>query len=166
MIYWIKKFFSDPEAHWRALWEVFTVTAFTFALYIGSFLKANASAETLTRQNILDRGEIFLLIYALFGTLFYLAFIHIGKPANGPKKLFGLLVSLSIIPIVLMSGFDPSFKFIVNERINNAGYYVYALFLFSYYALLFYQELEPPDPDRVLEDGARAMAKKVRGLRP
>lgn len=164
MMYWIKKFFSDGKAHWQAFSEVVIVAAFTFALYIGSFLKNNAQHEHTMKGNFLERGEIFLLIYSLFGTLFYLAFIHVGKPSNGPKKFFGFLITLTIIPVVLLSGFDPTFRSIVNYDINFIGYVVFAFFLFSYYALLFYQELAPPDPEKVLEDGARNMANKAREL--
>ncbi len=63
-----------------------------------------------------------------------------------------------------MSGFDPTFKSIVNDDINMLGYYTYGLFLTSYYALLFYQELSPPDPEKVFEDGARNMADQAREL--
>lgn len=163
-MYWIKKFFTDREAHFRAFSEVFTVAAFTFALYVGSFLKASASSTSGTAEQLLKRGEVFLLIYALFGTLFYLSFIHVGKPTNGPKKFIGLLISLIIIPIVLMSGFDPTFHFIVNEDVNRGGYLVFLLFLFSYHALLFFQEIEPPSPEAVLNAEAKSMADKVREL--
>lgn len=161
MMYWVRKFFTDPEAHFRAFAEVFTVTAFTFALYFGSFVKNKAKTIEGFEGALLDRGEIFLLIYALYGTLFYLAFIHVGKPANGPKKIFGLAVSLAIIPIVLMSGFDPTFKSIVNKQINDAGYFAYVGFLLTYYMLLFYQELSPPDPGGVLNAGAQNMAREA-----
>lgn len=70
MMYWIRKFFSDREAHLRALGEVFTVTAFTFVLYVGSFFKNNAQSISNIQGSFLERGEIFLLIYSLYGTLF------------------------------------------------------------------------------------------------
>lgn len=63
-----------------------------------------------------------------------------------------------------MSGFDPTFKYIVNKEINSAGYWIFALFIFSYYSLIFYQELSPPDPHEVLEEGARTMADQAREL--
>lgn len=164
MRYWLAKFFSQPAAHGRAFAEVFVTTAFSLTLYAGAFLKINATREGELGGKFLERGEVFLLTYALYGTLFYLAFIHIGKPANAPKKFVGLLVSLLAIPIVFMSGFDPTFRSIVNEDVNFWGYVAYGLFLLSYYALLFYQEIKPPDPEQVLEDGARDMAAQARQI--
>jgi cytochrome bd-type quinol oxidase subunit 2 len=163
VIYWLGKFFSDPKAHWRAFCEVAVVTVFSLAAYVGTYLKHNSTTDIIA-GNLMDRGQIFLLIYSLFGTLFYLAFIHVDKPSNGPKKFFGFWITLIILFVVFLGDFDASFSHVVNKDITRWGFIAYGFYLFSYYALLFYQELAPPDPTEVIDRDTKDMADRAREL--
>lgn len=160
MTYWIRKFFSDPEAHGSALFEVLVVVGFLIAPFFYAHLMNFDADTTAINDGLLARGQIFALIYALSGTILYLSFG--SKPSNGPKKMIGFVALFMLLPVFFMSGFDPTFESFIDPRANKFGYYGFAAFVIFYYLLLFYETLEPPNVGKSLDDGAKDMAEKAR----
>lgn len=164
MTYWIRKFFSEPKAHLSALGEVVVVTFFLVAPFISLYLRQSATLadNTVFENGLLAKGQVFALIYGLSGSILYLAFA--SNPRNPPKTIIGFLCLFVLVPIIFMSGFDPSFRTLINARVNWLGHWAFVVFVFSYYALLLFEGLEPPSPEKSLRDGARDMAEAARNL--
>jgi len=99
MLYWIGKFFSDFRAHGRALAEVATVAIWSIVLCVGPYIRKLSQSANPISDLVFERGQLFLLTYGIFGSVFYLAFIK--GDSHGAKKLLGFVALLLVIPIVM-----------------------------------------------------------------
>lgn len=167
MIYWIKKYFTDPAGHWRALYEVVVIAIFSLGPFVITFFTRAALSEDGTSVDLYDivgRGQLYLLSYGIFGTVFWLAFPNPDKPMHGARALLGTVATLIALPVIGFIGVDPTFSSVLNSKIINLGYWVYGLFLLIYYLILFYTDIVPPEPNTVLEREANDMRKKYEEL--
>lgn len=150
MIYWAKKYFTDPAAHFEAAYEVFVVFAFSFApFFVAYFINVSRLADSSTLDSLFGRGQIYLLAYALFGTIFWLAFLKSGRPRHGARVFLGLLATLLVFPLVGYLGVDPTFSTVVNPSMIRFGFVLYIILLIIYYLLLFYMDVQPPEPREI-----------------
>jgi hypothetical protein len=156
-MYWIKKLFSHWDAHWKALCEVVCVCLFSLVpLGVSLFAKNAQAADGLvsvvpTLNMLFGKGQMYLMGYALFGTIFWLAFFSGDKEPHVARRALGSLAILAILPVVGIFGVDPTFSNVANPRIVGWGYYFYAAFALIYYLLLFYVEIDPPTPTDVFK---------------
>lgn len=154
----MKKYFTDRKAHWAALYEVF-VTAL-FSLIPFGIAMVNASAKRadgtfISFGEVVGRGQIFLLCYALYGIIFWLAFGRGDVPRHGARVFLGVIATLLTLPVVGLFGVDPTFSNILNPSLVVASYWLYILLLTLNYLLLFYLNVEPPNPEDVLDREAK-----------
>jgi len=162
MKYWVKKFFSDPSAHWDAFCEVLVVVALSITPFVGLYITKRGAGSEVFVEGLLAKGQIFALIWGLSGSVLYIAFA--SKPHNGPKTTLGFLSLFLLFPVVFMSGFDPSFSSIVDTEVNRWGYYGFLALIFFYYSLLFFENLSPPDPSESIDRDTSLMADQAREL--
>jgi NADH:ubiquinone oxidoreductase subunit 5 (subunit L)/multisubunit Na+/H+ antiporter MnhA subunit len=150
MIYWAKKYFTDPSAHFEAAYEVFVVFAFSLApFFVAYFINASRLSNSSTFEDLFGRGQIYLLAYALFGTIFWLAFLKSGRPRHGARVFLGFLATLLVFPLVGFLGVDPTFSTVINSSVVRFGFILYAILLTIYYLLLFYMDVQPPEPREI-----------------
>jgi hypothetical protein len=168
MIYWIKKYFSAPKAHMVAIYEVFITAAFGLAPFLVTFFAESAKLPDgifFPIDNLVGRGQLYLLSYGLFGTLFWLAFIKNDYPRHGARVFLGAFATLTIFPAIGYIGVDPTFSTVTNRSIVTAGYWIYAGLLVINYLLLFYMHIEPPEPSDVLGRGTVDMRHRYEEMR-
>lgn len=167
MIYWMKKYFSNLRAHGLALYEVLVIAIFSIAPIVVPYLVRSAQAadpQNVSMIDITGRGQVYLLAYGVFGTVFWLAFLNSSKPRNGARAFLGVVATIIIIPIVGFIGADPSFSTILNEKIITLSYFFYVILLVIYYLILFYSQIDPPDPDNILNRGADDMRRRYKEM--
>lgn len=162
MSYWFKKFFSDPAAHGHAVLEVITVSFFLVLPFMSLYFRNYGTHAAPVEGPVLEKGQIFVLIYGLAGSVIYTAFGT--TPHNWPKTILGFGALFLLMPVFLLSGFDPNFASIINDRVNTLGLYGFSAMVVLYYALLVFEALEPPDPSDVLRSDETVMAKAAREL--
>jgi hypothetical protein len=156
-MYWIKQLFSHWGSHWKALCEVGCVCLFSLVPLGVSLFAQNAQAEgglvsVLPTLNMLfGKGQMYLMGYALFGTIFWLAFFSGDKEPHVARRALGALAILAILPVVGIFGIDPTFSRVANPTIVQWGYYFYMAFAAIYYLLLFYVSIDPPTPSDVFK---------------
>lgn len=156
-MYWIKQLFSHWNAHWKAFCEVGCVCLFSLVPLGVSLFAQNAQAAdgivsvVPTLDKLFGKGQMYLMGYALFGTIFWLAFFGGDKEPHVARRTLGALAILAILPVVGIFGVDPTFSNVANPKIVGLGYYFYAAFAVIYYLLLFYVEIDPPSPNDVFE---------------
>lgn len=157
-MYWLKKLFSNLQLHFRAFQEVACVCLFSLVpLGVSIFVnysKSESGNHTLARaiDSLFGRGQMYLLAYALFGTIFWLAFLRPDKTRHDARAILGLIATLCMLPVVGFVGIDPTFSTIANPFIVKAGYFFYFGFAIIYYLLLFYMEIPAPDPDEIFKN--------------
>jgi len=166
-MYWLKQYFKDAKTHFRAASEVvvtgfFSILPLVIPYIIANLRSSNGSFTPVT--NVVGRGQIFILCYSFYGTIFWLAFCRAGAAGSGPRKFFGFVATVSIFFVVAVLGVDPTLSNILNPTIVNVSYLMYFVFLLINYLLLFYLNVEPPKLDEVYERGANDMRDKLRGL--
>lgn len=151
-MYWIKKLFSHRDAHWKAFCEVGCVCLASFVpLGVSLFAQTARTAEGLwsvwpTLDMMFGKGQMYLMGYALFGTIFWLAFWSGDREPHKARRALGTLALVAIAPVVGGFAVDPTFSSVANSWIVELGYYFYAAFAVIYYLLLFYVEIDPPTP--------------------
>lgn len=151
-MYWFKQLFSHRSAHWNAFCEVFCVCLFSLApLGVSLFVQNTKAANGLssiepTLSLLFGKGQMYLMGYALFGTIFWLAFWSGDKEPHKARRFLGTLAFLAILPIFAGFGVDPTFSSVVNPTAVVWGYYFYGAFAAIYYLLLFYVSIDPPTP--------------------
>lgn len=156
-MYWVKKLFSHGDAHWRAFCEVGCVCLFSLVPLGVSLFAQNAQAVSGTMSigptlNLLfGKGQMYLMGYGLFGTIFWLAFFSGNKEPHIVRRAIGAIAIMAILPVVGLFGVDPTFSSVANSSIIAMGYYFYAAFAVIYYLLLFYVEIDPPTPNEVFK---------------
>ncbi len=168
MIYWIKKYFSDPDAHWSALYEVFIVALFSISPFVVSYFVLSAKrtdGSFSSLDDIVGRGQVYLLGYGIFGTIFWLAFLKGDRPRHGARAFLGAVATLSMIPIVGFLGVDATFSTILNTQIVAFGFWFYSGLLIIYYLLLFYMNITPPGPNEIIGREADSMRDRYEELR-
>jgi hypothetical protein len=157
-MYWIKQLCSHGNAHWKAFCEVCCVCLFSLApfgaiLFVQNAQRADGLDSIRPILNMLfGKGQMYLMGYALFGTVFWLAFWSGDKEPHAARRILGTCAILAILPIVAGFGADPTFSSVVNPKIVEWGYYYYIAFAAIYYLLLFYIEIEPPSPADVFKN--------------
>lgn len=166
MIYWIGKYFSDLRSHFDAIYEVFVTAVFSLVPFFVAIFVAEAknNAASSSLDDLLGRGQLYLLAYGIYGTIFWLAFVKGDRPRHGARIFLGLISTLLILPVIGFLGVDPTFSTVLNSSLVNAGYWLYALFLFINYLLLFYLNVDPPEPAEVFNREAKAMQKRYKEL--
>ncbi|USA62206.1 hypothetical protein NCF85_04265 [Qipengyuania citrea] len=157
-MYWFKKYFSQPYAHVRALIEVAIVSLFSLLPYsVTAFVRVarTTSGSEFNFGELFARGQIYLLAYAMFGTIFWLAFVRSDRPRHDARIFLGVLAVILVIPIIGFTGVDPTFSTVINRDVITWGYGFYFAFLAIYYLLIFYSDIVPPDPQDIFERGTR-----------
>ena len=118
MIYWIKKYFSHCDIHLQAAYEVIMVSVFSLAPFAIALFVRSASlteGDILTLEDIVGRGQIYLLAYGIFGTVFWLAFLKSDRPRHGARALLGAIATIAVLPIIGFIGVDPTFSTVLNS---------------------------------------------------
>lgn len=168
MIYWVKQYFSRLSNHLLSLYEVLTIAVFSLLPFGITFFVASASREEgqlASLSDIVGRGQLFLLAYSIFGTIFWLAFMRSDKPRHDARAFLGVIATLLIFPVVGFIGVDPTFSTILNDNIILLGYWFYGILLFIHYLILFYMNIDPPQPSDVISREASNMRSKYEELR-
>lgn len=169
-MYWLGKFFSNGAAHWNAAQEVFIVVFFSFIPFFSHYFFSDARAVTTGADptevagQLFGKGQIYLMAFALYGTIFWLAIVRGDRPRHGFRILIGTLATLMIFPIVGFFGPDPTFSETMNNSAVWRSYYYYAGYAFLYYLAIFYLEIEPPSPEDVLKAEGSQIQQKYRKL--
>lgn len=159
-MYCVKKYFSQPGAHLRALVEV--VIVFLFSLlpyYVTAFVRAanTESGAKVQLDELFSRGQIYLLAYAIFGTIFWLSFVRWDRPRHDARIFLGVIAFFLVVPIIGFIGVDPTFSTVINDNVVRWGYWFYFAFLIIHYLLIFYSDILPPDPQEIFERGTREL---------
>ena len=166
-MYWLKKYFSDFSAHVRAAYEVITTAVFSLIPFGIAYLNASIrlpNGQFITFAEIVGRGQVFLLSYALYGAIFWLAFGRSDTERHGARIFLGLIATLLIFPVVGLLGVDPTFSNILNSTIVRISYWLYAILLILNYLLLFYLNIEPPEPKEVYKREAKDMRDRYKEM--
>jgi hypothetical protein len=162
-MYWFKKYFTDIPSHVRALSEVLVIFLCSLLpYYVTAFVRA-AKSETspgLQLDDLFSKGQIYLLAYALFGTVFWLAFVRWDRPRHDARILLGVFSFFAVVPIIGFIGVDPTFSSVVNKDVVSWGYGFYGFFLIIQYLLLFYSDISPPDPQEIFDRETRNLDQK------
>ncbi len=167
MIYWIKKYFSHPDGHIQALYEVIMIALFSLAPFAITFFVRSAEHKDGVQvpfEEIVGRGQLYLLAYGVFGTIFWLAFLKSDKPRHGARAFLGGVATILILPVIGFLGVDPTFSAMLNSNIVRLGYWFYAILLTINYLLLFYMHIDPPEPSEVLDREAGSMRRQYEEL--
>lgn len=167
-MYWVKKYFTDPASHRAALYEVITVALFSIAPFVVSYFVISAKrtdGSFMSLEELFGRGQIYLIGYGIFGTIFWLAFLKGDRPRHGARALLGAIATLAIIPIVGFLGVDATFSTILNPQIVGLGYWFYAVLLLINYLLLFYMNIAPPEPSEVMARETGSMRARYKEMR-
>lgn len=151
-MYWVRKYFTDPNSHFWAILEVIVTTAFALLPLLTSFFveaarRADGSIPDLA--DALSKGQLYLLAVGVYGTVFWLAFLRNDKPRHDARVLIGALASLATFPLIGFIGVDPSFSTVLSPVVVKASYFLYGALLISHYLLLFFVNIEPPPPKEV-----------------
>lgn len=167
-MYWIKKYFSAPLNHWRSAYEVFVTTAFSLAPFLVVYFVHAAQKDAVDSGSALGdlfgRGQIFILSYGVFGTIFWLAFIRPDRPRHEARVTLGLFATLAILPVIGFIGVDPTFSTIINYTVMKIGYGLYVFLLITNYLLLFYMHIDPPTASDIFSRETKTMRERYEGL--
>lgn len=167
MIYWIKKYFTNGPVHAHAVYEVlmtslFSLSPFIITYFVGSAKRMDGSFVSLSE--IVGRGQLYLLAYGIFGTVFWLAFLKSDRPRHGARAFLGGIATLLIIPVIGFFGVDPTFSTVLNPSVVHMGYYFYFGLLFLNYLIIFYLSIDPPEPGDIFSRETSEMAQKYKEL--
>jgi hypothetical protein len=165
--YWVRQFFSDWRGHLKALTEVGLTALFTLSPFIIAYFVRTTKGPTSFNATFMDlfgRGQLYLLAYGIFGTVFWLAFIRWDQPRHGVRAFLGCVATLMMLPIVGFIGVDPTFSTVANRQTVMWGYYFYAGMLLINYLLLFYMDKQPPAVRDILRRGSDQLSDEYRSL--
>lgn len=154
MIYWLRKYFTDPRAHWAAAYEVILTAAFSLMPFLITYFVESAKRQDGTffqMDNLVGRGQLFLLSYGIFGTVFWLAFMKDERPRHGARAFLGAVATLSVVPMIGYLGVDPTFSTVMNRTIIIYSYWIYGMLILINYLLLFYINVTPPQTGDILD---------------
>lgn len=167
MIYWFRKYFSEPKAHGAAIYEVAVTALFSLAPFLITYFIESAKrpdGSFIEMGKIVGRGQLYLLVYGVFGAIVWLAFMKGDRPRHDARAFLGLIATILMMPIVGYLGVDPTFSTVLNPNIVNWGYWFYGVFLVLNYLLLFYMNVNPPEPSEVLQREADDMRDRYKEL--
>lgn len=167
MIYWIKQYFTRPREHFQAFYEVFMIALFSVAPFVITYFVRSAGkppGSAIPFDDIVGRGQIYLLAYSVFGTVVWLAFLKADVPRHGARAFLGVICILLIFPVVGFLGVDPTFSTIINSDIVKLSYLFYCGFLLINYLILFYINIDPPEPSEILTRETGSMRRQYEEL--
>lgn len=167
--YWIRQFFSDWRGHLTALTEVGLTAVFTLSPFIIAYFVRAARGPASFSDTFMDlfgRGQLYLLAYGVFGTVFWLAFVRWDQPRHGVRVFLGSVATILVLPIVGFLGVDPTFSSVANQTTVIWGYYFYASILLINYLLLFYMDKQPPTVRDILKRGSTQLADDYHSMEP
>ncbi|MFG6637933.1 hypothetical protein ACGYJ8_18595 [Sulfitobacter sp. 1A12126] len=159
-MYWLKQIFTRPKTHLWALIEVLitlVMAILPFLTYYAISAAQNEGAEASDFWGFVDRGQLFLLSYGLFGPVIWLSFVKPDVARHDARILLGVISILIVFPVVGFMGVDPTFSTVQNETIVSISYWFYGVFLFVNYLLIFYCTIEPPTAEDSLSKGSKSM---------
>lgn len=160
MMYWIKKYFSNRETHVQSIYEVGLVVIFSVAPFIMTyFIRMSHAAEgsVVGINDLISKGQLYLLAYSVFGTILWLAFAKSDKPRHGARIFLGIFGVFLMLPVIGLLGVDPTFSANLSSFSITLSYWMYGIFIFVHYLLLFYMEIPPPQPRDILNREAQEM---------
>lgn len=89
-------------------------------------------------------GQLYLYAFSLFGTLMWLSLFNWQIPYTKGRIAIGFFLVLLGLLISGLGGIDPTFSKIINYDIVSWGYWIYALFVVFYFALIILSKQQPP----------------------
>jgi hypothetical protein len=169
MRFWLKQFFSDGKAHWKAVEEVFFVCGISliplFMLAIIDQLRQASPSASELFWGAIASGQLYLYSFSLFGTLFWLCQKeHENFPRFEPRRYLTLLVFVPSVLIVIIYSIEPSMSKPLSHGFVGASFAVYLLYVVLYYVLLVFDHLEPPPVEKGLQEGAGTLIDKYKHL--
>lgn len=167
MIYWIGKLFTDGKGHLTALYEVVINAVISLApFFVTYFVESadRADGSFIPLSELVGRGQLYLLSYGVFASVFWLAFLKDGKHSQGARGFLGAIGMIAMLPVVGSMGVDPTFSKVLNPNLVYLSIAFYFVFLVLNYLLLFYQNIDPPTPTEVLDREAGDMASRYRSM--
>lgn len=156
MGYWIRMLFTKGKLQGEAFVEVLIVALFSlipFAISHVFKLAGNSSTKLHEIGYLFSKGQLYLLVAGMFGSVFWLAFVKSECPKNNVRTGLGVVAFVLMVPVFGIIAYDPTSSSLANENLIYFSYWHYACFLLLYYLLVFYSRLEPRDPRDVLNDG-------------
>ena len=158
-----KTVLSKPASHGTALWEVAITSVFSLipmfaVLFSSSTHRTDGSLAPISE--LVGRGQLYLFVFATFGTVFWLAFVRGDTPRHGARVFLGIIAVLVMFPIVSNFGGDPTFSNILNPSLVTLSYWYYIGFLALNYLLLFYINIDPPQPKEVFDRESKDMRQR------
>jgi hypothetical protein len=126
------------------------------AYFVRSSRGPASISETFTE--LFGRGQLYLLAYGIFGTVFWLAFVRWDQPRHGVRIFLGSVATMMVLPIIGFIGVDPTFSTVANKTTIAWGYYFYGGMLIVNYLLLFYMDKQPPTVRDILKRGSQQLA--------
>lgn len=161
-MYWIRKLFSNGEIHGKALGEVFVVSVFSIVFVSLPAWRALGANTPVDSIRFFSTGQLLALSYALYGTVFWLAFVRWDRPRHDVRIVLGFLGTLLMIPIIPYLSYDPNFESIVAPGAFRISVWVYFIFVLIVYLLLFYSDIEPPSPEKTLKEETSKLKSQYR----
>ncbi|WP_147158411.1 hypothetical protein [Novosphingobium sediminis] len=166
-MYWIRRLFSNPQAHARALAEVFIGVVFSILPFlIAAFVRSARSTDAISVNvdDLVSKGQMYLLAASLFGTVVWLAFARDDRPRHNARIVIGVIALICMFPIAGFIGVDPTFSTVFNPFWVKLSFGFYFLFIAFHYLLLFYCEISPPEPGEIFSRDTTTMAQKYEAL--
>lgn len=146
-MYWLRQFFTRRTLHLRAAGEVTVITLLSvIPFFIPVFITMAKEEEwRFTALELLfGKGQLFLLSYGLFGSIFWLCFVQSETARHNARVFVGFIATLMMMVVVGYSGFDPTFTNVINKSVIQFSYFFYPLVVFLYYLSIFYSRIDPP----------------------
>lgn len=166
-MYWLRKLFTDGSTHLRAAGEAFILFVFSVAPFGVTVLirMRTHQDDPIALYDLFSRGQLFLLAYALFGPIFWLAFVRWDRPRHNARTALGVLALFLLIPLVALMGVDPTFSTTLNYDLVLISFYFYGSLLLIRYLLTFYINIDPPVVSEILGREADVMRDRYREMR-
>ncbi|WP_421565248.1 hypothetical protein [Ochrobactrum sp. EDr1-4] len=168
MIYWLKVFFSQPDKHKKAFTEVLITTLFSIMPFIFLYLSNAVERQEFFSPVFYDlfgRGQLFLLAYSLFGTVFWLTIVQWDNKRHGPRITIGVIMVIIVWPLVGYMGFDPAFNNLLNPNFITLSYVYYSFVIFIYYLSLFFSKIDAPEPGSSIKRDKNTMRSNYEELK-
>ena len=144
------------------LTALFTLSPFLIAYFVRSAQEPTSIGDTFS--DLFGRGQLYLLAYGIFGTIFWLAFVRWDQPRHGVRIFLGSVTTLMVLPIIGFIGVDPTFSTVANKATVRWGYYFYVAMLTMNYLLLFFMDKTPPTVKEIFERESSDLADEYHSL--
>src|SRR5271166_21528 len=144
---WLRDFFSKPDKHKSAAFEVIVVTIFSlvplFVLPPLADLRYHPSQISFSIiWKAVDSGQLFLYSFGVFGMLIWLLGISRKKTPDGVFYISLLLVIVPSIVCILMISNDPDFKVAIDPFLVKISIVLYVLYVLLSYFLIVCRDTE------------------------